>query len=181
MDTTKIEIEVPAGKTAEWVNGVLTLVDDKPVTERIKTFEDACEELGIKHPFVGAYKTFVEVIGMNKAALDLIAYLKLRIIAAALNEGWQPKFTKDEVRYYPWIYLYTKEEVENMTVDEKKNVWFFDHSYCGFRCGLAYSSTGWANADLFISARLAVKNQPLAEYFGKHFIDIWSDYVLIKK
>lgn len=44
-----IEIEIPRNKCAEWVNGVLTLVDepqDEPqdVTERIKTFEDACEE-----------------------------------------------------------------------------------------------------------------------------------------
>lgn len=46
-----IEIEIPSGKKAEWVNGVLTLVDEqvkdnRPVTERIKTFEDACKELG---------------------------------------------------------------------------------------------------------------------------------------
>lgn len=42
----KIEIEIPDGKRAEWVNGVLTLVEDtfKDVRDRIKTFEDACEE-----------------------------------------------------------------------------------------------------------------------------------------
>lgn len=42
----KIEIEIPEGKVAEWkeINGVATLVlvdevDNRPVTERIKTFE----------------------------------------------------------------------------------------------------------------------------------------------
>ena len=40
----EIKIDVPAGKKAEWVNGVLTLVDEtpkdnRPVTERVKTFE----------------------------------------------------------------------------------------------------------------------------------------------
>ena len=42
----KIEIEIPDGKRAEWVNGVLTLVDDTPkdVRDRIKTIEDSCEE-----------------------------------------------------------------------------------------------------------------------------------------
>ena len=42
----KIEIEIPDGKRAEWVNGVLTLVEDtfKDVRDRIKTFEDTCEE-----------------------------------------------------------------------------------------------------------------------------------------
>ena len=44
----KIEIEIPEGKVAEWkvINGATTLVltdekDNRPVTERIKTFEDA--------------------------------------------------------------------------------------------------------------------------------------------
>lgn len=55
MRTKKIEIEIPEGKKAEWINGVLTVVDEsqkdnRPVTERIKTFEDACEELGGRTP-----------------------------------------------------------------------------------------------------------------------------------
>ena len=55
--TKKVEIEIPVGKVAKWVDGVLTLVDEKPqdVTERIKTFADACRELGSDHPFVKAY------------------------------------------------------------------------------------------------------------------------------
>lgn len=52
-----MEIEIPKGYKAEWVNGVLTLVQDKkedlrPVTERVKTFEDAVVELGESHPLV---------------------------------------------------------------------------------------------------------------------------------
>ena len=30
----KIEVEIPEGKRAEWVNNILTLVDDKPVDYR---------------------------------------------------------------------------------------------------------------------------------------------------
>ena len=30
--------------------------DNRPVTERIKTFEDACNELGYDHPMVLAYR-----------------------------------------------------------------------------------------------------------------------------
>ena len=52
-ETKTIQIEVHADKKAEWqeVGGktVLVMVDEKdnrPVTERIKTFEDACNELG---------------------------------------------------------------------------------------------------------------------------------------
>ncbi|UWG05573.1 MAG: hypothetical protein [Bacteriophage sp.] len=89
-----IEIEIPLGKKAEWVNGILTLVDEqvkdnRPVTERIKTFEDACNELGEDHPFVRSYNSYASNIHEdNKNDTDILAYLKLRIITAALNEGW---------------------------------------------------------------------------------------------
>lgn len=33
----KVEIEVPEGKRAEWKDGVLTLVDGAPITERVRT------------------------------------------------------------------------------------------------------------------------------------------------
>ena len=55
----KIEIEIPEGKKVQWVNGIITFVDDKPkhITERIKTFEDACNMLGDWHPLVSEYKS----------------------------------------------------------------------------------------------------------------------------
>ena len=54
----EITLQIPEGKKAKWINGVLTLVDDKPkdITERIKTFEDACNELGEEHQYVKAYR-----------------------------------------------------------------------------------------------------------------------------
>lgn len=75
--------------------------DDLPVTERVKTFEDAVRELGENHPFVNIYDTVVnEYPGAGK---DIVAYLKLRIIAAALNEGWKPKFGPGECRWAPYF------------------------------------------------------------------------------
>ena len=66
----KIEIEIPEGKVAEWkeINGVTTLVlvdekDNRPITERIKTFEDARDELGDEHPLV---KEYLGVININQ-------------------------------------------------------------------------------------------------------------------
>ena len=64
--------------------------DNRPVEERIKTFEDACEALGDDHTFVIAYKDYVSYIyehDRDDYDFDLVAYLKLRIITAALNEG----------------------------------------------------------------------------------------------
>ena len=81
----KIEIEIPEGKEVQWIGDTLKLVDiKKPVTERIKTFEDACKELG-NHPFVKEYALINPFT--NFYSKDLIAYLKLRIITAALNEA----------------------------------------------------------------------------------------------
>ena len=81
----KIEIEIPEGKVAEWkvINGVTTLVlvdeeDNLPVTERIKTFEDAVMATGMKLPF--------DDNQLSCLPKDVVAYMKLRVIAAALNE-----------------------------------------------------------------------------------------------
>ena len=126
-ETKTIQIEVPADKKAEWqeVGGktVLVMVDEKdnrPVTERIKTFEDACNELGEDHPMVSVYDALVTRANGEQSLAewmgkDVVAFLKLRIITEALNEGWHPKFTEDEYRYYPWFYIYTKEEYDNFS------------------------------------------------------------------
>lgn len=173
----KIELEVPKGKVAEWVNGVLTLVDEekpKNVMERIKTFEDACRELGID---ADEWMNDREDLGFEP---DIIAYMKLRIVVAALNEGWKPKFTTDEYRYYPYFYLYTKEEVEEMDEEKRKELWLWGgSSYYGASCGLsdANSSIVWAYSYATFSARLALKSKELAEYCGKQFQSIWADYV----
>lgn len=184
-----VEIQIPEGKVAEWkvINGVTTLVlvdevDNRPVTERIKTFEDARDELGDEHPLV---KEYLGVININlDIKQDLISYLKLRIICAALNEGWQPQFTTDEYRHYPWFYIYTQEEIDKMDEEKKKKLWLFGgYSVSGAACGLAYASSGsaWSGSYALISARLAVKSEELAKYFGQQFIDIWSDYVALPR
>ena len=176
----KIEVEVPQGKRAEWVGGVLTLVDDAPrdVTERIKTFEDACRELGIE-----AGKWIDDRAGLGLEP-DVVAYLKLRIICAALNEGWKPKFTEGEWRYYPWFWLYTQDEISDM--DEQKtqgrhliSTGDYETGYAG----LAYvrSNNSPSCAFAYFGSRLCLKNEALAVYCGKQFIDIWADFLLPRK
>ena len=186
----RIEIEIPEGKVAEWkeINGVTTLVltdekDNRPVTERIKTFEDACNDLGEENVLVQAYRTAeFNTSGNQNDVSDVVAYLKLRVIAEALNEGWEPQFTTDGYRWYPWFYLYTQEEIDKMNEEKKKRLWLFGGtSGDGSRCGLAYarSHCAWSRSHSLVSARLAVKSEALAKYFGQQFIDIWSDYVAL--
>lgn len=187
----KIEIEIPEGKVAEWkeINGVTTLVlvdevDNRPVTERIKTFEDARKEVGrlaeggneVLANLLCDYESNADNILMKST----IAYMKLCIIAAALNEGFEPHFTKDEYRWYPWFYLYTQEDIDKMDEEKKKKLWLFGgNSDDGAACGLASadSASTWSPSYADFSARLAVKSEALAKYFGQQFIDIWSDYV----
>lgn len=188
----KIEIEIPEGKVAEWkvINGVTTLVlvdekDNRPVTERIKTFEDACNELGEENVLVQAYRTAeFNTSGNQNDVSDVVAYLKLRVIAEALNEGWEPQFTTYEYRHHPWFYLYTQEDIDNMDEEKKKSIWLFGgYSGVGAACGLAAASSSapWSGSRARVSARLAVKSEALAKYFGQQFIDIWADYVSLPR
>jgi len=183
MSNKTITIEIPNGKKAEWVNGVLTLVDEQPekpkdVTERIKTFDDAYNELGEDHPLVKEY-----CWQNDDTSADLLAYLRLRIICIALNEGWQPQFTEDEERWYPWFRIYTKQELDDMNEDDRSRV-------VGRSGGdsVAYGGLVYADADIASSfsysgygSRLAFKSERLAEYAGRQFIDIWADFAFIAR
>lgn len=175
MNSKKIEIEVPNGKKPEWVNGVLTLVDEKPknVMERIKTFEDACNELGIDH---NEWMQDKKELGLEA---DVIAYLKLRIIAAALNEGWKPQFTTDEYRYFPWFCLYTQSEIDEMNEEDKSRVVDRSNYNANASGGVAYAHTFYDSSvtSAYIGSRLAFKTRELAEYAGRQFVEIWADYV----
>ncbi len=184
MTMKTISIEIPDGKKAEWKNGVLTLVDEKdnrPVTERIKTLSDAANALGALHPFVEELNRVEEA---DVVSPDLLSYLKLRIIVAALNEGWEPQFTTDEYRWYPWFYLYTQEEIDKMDEAKKKRLVLFGGSANpGSYCGLVYASSysAWSSSTSYIGSRLALKSEELADYCGNQFADIWADFVVIKR
>ena len=175
MNSKKIEIEVPNGKKPEWVNGVLTLVDEKPqnVMERVKTFKDACNELGIEHD---KWVQDKKDLGLEA---DVIAYLKLRIIAAALNEGWKPQFTTDEYRYFPWFCLYTQSEIDEMSEEDKSRVVYRSNYNADAGGGVAYANTSVDSSVTYavIGSRLTFKTRELAEYAGRQFVEIWADYV----
>ena len=148
------------------------------VMQRVKTFQDAVNELGNEHPLVIEYNTWCKQIGGAYSA-DVMAYLKLRITTAALNEGWEPKFTKDEWRYYPYFYLITKEEYEQLSDEEKGRCVGRSYNNANANGGLvyAYSDCGSTDSDTDNGVRLAFRTSELAEYAGKQFIDIWADFV----
>ena len=182
--TKKVEIEIPAGKKAVWLNGVLTLVnyESQDVTERIKTFEDALDELEVRaaNGDNTAKMLYDDWHNVTTDSDDLIAYLQLRIITAALNEGWEPQFTKGECRWYFWYELITKEQYDKLFAEDKSRVVYRSYSsaYSGGSVSSAFaiaiSDSSFLNTH--IGSRLAFKNEKLAAYAGRQFAEIYADF-----
>ena len=153
---------------------------NRPITERVKTFEDACRELGEGHPFLLTYHLITDYF----SEADVVAYLKLRIIAAALNEGWEPQFTEDEQRWYPWFTLLTEEELPEKSDERKEDkrlisIDDYSEDWAGFSC--VYSDVAPSNSCTYFGSRICFKSEALATYCGKQFIELWADFNLIKK
>lgn len=175
---TKIEIVVPDGKSAEWKNGVLTLVDatpkdERPITERVKSYEDACNILG-KDP--------IELLNGVNLAKDEIAYIKLKTICEVLNEGWTPKLVPGEIRWYPWFGLYTKGEIESKSISDRKKqrgLLLGGNAGGGTHCGFAALGSGYAPSDAYANfgSRLCLKCEKLSDYCATQFIELWFEFL----
>lgn len=121
------------------------------ITDRVKSFEDACQVLGIS-------TNVPEVKGLpRKHQKAIIANYKLIVIAEALNEGWKPNWQdSDEYKYYPW----------------------FDMSNpAGVGCSYTHGTASYTYAN--IGSRLCLKNRELAIYFGQTFTDLFNDSLLL--
>lgn len=121
-----------------------------PITERVKSYGDACKELG-REPY--DEKKLLE-LGLTK---NDIAYQKMVVIVESLNEGWKPDVCdKNVCRWYPWF-----------RPNGSPGSFAFDDSY------YAYES---ANAGS--GSRLALKSQELADYCGEQFVELWKEMLL---
>lgn len=173
----KVTIEIPEGKALKFKDGAYVLVDDN-VMERIKTFDDACREVTGKSEEEWLAEN--ETKNMDK---DVLAYLKMRIIVAVLNEGWKPTFKEYEYRYYLYYYAYTKSEWESLSASRRKELeplvcLVGGNSNHGSMSGplCVYSLSAWSGAYSNLGARLAFKSGELARYAGKQFFDIFKDF-----
>lgn len=155
-----------------------------PATERVKTYEDAVKELGNNHPLVEAASS-ADWRFTNPEGKDIIAYLKLRVIVAALNDGWKPQFVPGEQRWYPWYELISKDDYEAMSEDDKQErrcVGRSSHNAYAYG-GLVFSDACSASSNSYASdgSRLAFKSEALAEYAGKQFAELFADFCFIPK
>jgi hypothetical protein len=111
------------------------------ITDRVKSFEDACRELGLNY--------LCELDRMKNMSADEIAYVKIKTIVRALNEGWKPDWNNSsEYKYYPW----------------------FNMNSSGFR------SDGYDYYDglSVAGSRLCLRTRDLAIYAAKQFEDIYK-------
>ena len=189
MEKGTIQVEIPAGKKAAWVDGFLKLVDaeeeqkkdERPITERVKTFEDACNELGEDHKLVQQYRAAEGTSLMD--SINVAAYLKLRIITAALNEGWEPQFTEDEERWYPYLVLWFKGEL-----DDKSDEWKDERNLQvpvvvggatnGSDVGVSalHSDYDVSNSYSHNGSALVFRKSEIARFAGQQFTELWANY-----
>lgn len=146
----------------------------------IKTFSDACEKLGIKKDLL--ISSGGEDIEAQRQAQALY---KLLIIQKAMNNGvWHDK---DGWSYYPYWVLYSKEEMERMSEEEKQRKGIKQLLSCayalitgdsGVRCALAdYRGT---DTHTDFGFPLCFNSEEAALYAAKQFEDIFFDYYGIK-
>ncbi len=160
------------GKTYS-VPGNVIEADNRPITERVKSLMDAINTLGEEHPYCQTLALYNEQINGNIAGVECVpAYLKLLIITAALNEGWTPDWgNSEEWKWYPWFTMYSKEEIDNMSAEDKRRV-------VGRANNVAYANYVSSNSYTNNGSRLAFKSEKLADYAAKQFTQIYADYLL---
>ena len=146
----------------------------------IKTYADACEKLGMKEYLLTGSEG-----GDREAQRQAQALYKLLIIQKTMNNGvWRDE---DGWSYYPYWVLYSKEEMERMSEEEKQRKGVkqlfscanaFNTVYSGVRC--AYALYRGANTSTYYGFPLCFNSEEAALYAAKQFESLFLDYYGIK-
>ena len=152
----------------------------------IKTYEDACEALGISPISTTEHDDDNDVVQTDTEHYvfpkHLVALYKLETISKALWGKWQPKpdAKGGEYYYYPWFALWTEEEIKREADDfKKKGALLAAGAYYGSAAGFGYLSAYYRSslADAYVGFRLCQETEEKAMYFGRQFIDLWAEYL----
>ena len=118
------------------------------ITDRIKTYEDACAEIGEMPIDEKAMLSF----GFTQDEID---YRKIKTITKALNEGWNVDWKdSDQKKWIPWFAMSSAG---------------FVFRNAGYDCSYAYAGYG---------SRLCFKSSELAEYAGTQFTELYSAFII---
>lgn len=157
----------------------------------IKSYEDACDVLGLS-PILSENRNkalcaqFPDHYDFRQnMPKHIIALMKLEIISRALwGKSFEPEPDAEgnKIYWYPWFALYTKDEVDRMSDEERK-------SLCGaLLAGSAYygAFAGFGSLDTYnrsssssanVGFRLCQETEEKAVYFGRQFIELWAEYL----
>lgn len=131
-----------------------TEVEYTDICERVKSYADACEVLGIEP---------MDEDAMRRSGFrpDEIARRQVETITEALNEGWRPDWNNtDEPKYYPW--------------------WYIKPNSPGAIAGLANATSSYAatHTTAYIGSRLCFHERRTAAYAGDTFRDLYAKFIL---
>ena len=143
-------------ESPEWFQKVLTETFGADCFKKrefydIKTFADACEEIGITEE---EFNYRFAALGLDP---DTINYEKLKIVAKAINQGWTADWDNtDQQKWWPYFKL--------------SSGFGFSDSLFSFDC------TGAG-----VGSRLCFETEKKSTYAANQFIDIYEQFLTIKK
>lgn len=157
----------------------------------IKSYEDACDVLGLS-PILSENRNktlcaqFPDHYDFRQnMPKHIIALMKLEIISRALwGKSFEPEPDAEgnKIYWYPWFALYTKDEVDRMSDEERKSLCgalFGGDAYNGATAGFgslhAHSRSSYSTARF--GFRLCQETEEKAAYFGRQFIELWAEYL----
>lgn len=157
----------------------------------IKSYEDACDVLGLS-PILSENRNkalcaqFPDHYDFRQnMPKHIIALMKLEIISRALwGKSFEPEPDAEgnKIYWYPWFALYTKDEVDRMSDEERKSLCgalLAGSAYSGANAGFGYLSTGYRSScsHAALGFRLCQETEEKAAYFGRQFIELWAEYL----
>lgn len=154
----------------------------------IKTYEDACEALGLTPIYSdeNVDRAVCEHINdhwdyRQDLPKHIKALLKLETIAKALwGRNWEPKpdVSGDTWFWYPWFALWTEKEIQDLNKDQRGAL-LSAHASSGAHAGFGclYTHGRSSNAYATLGFRLCQETEEKARYFGTQFVELWAEYL----
>ena len=157
----------------------------------IKSYEDACDVLGLS-PILSENRNkalcaqFPDHYDFRQnMPKHIIALMKLEIISRALwGKSFEPEPDAEgnKIYWYPWFALYTKDEVDRMSDEERKSLCgalLAGHAHGGASAGFGSLNTHNRSSSSYATFgfRLCQETEEKAAYFGRQFIELWAEYL----
>ena len=159
--------------------GKKALMEPLSIKDKVTTFEDACKLLNLPET-----DNRLQLIASDLTDKRMKAGLQLEIIIEAINEGWKYTPLCGKIAWWPWHFVYSKHEIENMSEDlRKKNIQMYVDNYDNLLpdefagLGCADSRFAWSGSYSLFGSRLTLKSEDLAIYVGRMFPELYYDWL----